>query len=156
MSHARASLVIAGLALAQAGRSPSFDEYPAAVYRGAVARPSLETPIGRQYRTVLRGAVQRETNNFAGAYTIARWGHGVGWHDFAIISARNGAVYYNEALSGPIVLEYRSTSRLLRLTWIPDLCPPGEMVADTTDSYLWTGFTLRRINREVHNRSCEQ
>ncbi len=88
-------------------------------------------PLARRYRTVLRAGA-RKGPNFAGHYTVVKWGCGSSCVQFAVIDARNGAVFFArefESVSGVRVnsdgfepdaardgnggLRYRLDSRLL-------------------------------------------
>src|SRR2546425_8037819 len=91
-------LLIIGVAVAvapqQASHPPRFEEYPArAPFSGKPAPVNLASNRNaRRYRTVLRqGAAQGP--NFAGRYTIVKWGCGSPCKAFAIIDAKTGGVW---------------------------------------------------------------
>ena len=77
-----------------AGNIPAFTDYPAVKdFQGKPAPPVLSTPKARMMRTQLRQ--QAATGpNFAGHFTLARWGCGAGCVSWAIIDARTGKVWF--------------------------------------------------------------
>jgi hypothetical protein len=81
-------------ASAFAAESPRFEDYPVAkTFRGRPAPPVLSTDKARLFRTVLRREAA-DGPNFAGHFTIARWGCGAGCVAWAIIDARSGAIWF--------------------------------------------------------------
>jgi hypothetical protein len=78
----------------QAAGVPRFEDYPVTdIFRGTHAAPLLSSPQARRFRTRLREQVQFGPN-FAGYFTLARWGCGAGCVVFAVIDARTGEVYF--------------------------------------------------------------
>ena len=73
---------------------PDYKDYPVvADFQGKPAAPVLDTPEARMMRTQLRQ--QAATGpNFAGHFTLARWGCGAGCASWAIIDARSGKVWF--------------------------------------------------------------
>jgi len=73
---------------------PDFGDFPVReVFRGTPAVPILATPEARRFRTVLTRQAAGGPN-FAGSYTLARWGCGAGCVSTAIIDARTGQVWF--------------------------------------------------------------
>lgn len=71
----------------------TFQHYPAVTdFVGRPARPLLDTPLEYSYRTVIRIQASKGPN-FAGHYTLAKWGCGSPCVKFVIIDARSGTVY---------------------------------------------------------------
>lgn len=139
--------------LSDIAHAPRFADYPAP--RRIVARPArpiLVSAEARNYRTVIRlGAA--EGPNFAGNFTIVRWGCGAGCIDWAIIDARTGRIVIDEDLrdllnihlfdihSDDERLTFRPDSRLLILGGMPreDEAREGLLFLE------WTGSALRRL-----------
>ena len=108
--------------------APRFESYSVEeIYTGASAVPDVRShPRSRKFRTrILEGATRGP--NFAGHYTIVRWGCGSGCAAHAIVDARSGAVYHPTAfesvddlnvaseLENPegTLVKYRLNSKLL-------------------------------------------
>jgi hypothetical protein len=71
-----------------------FADYPAAnVFRGTPKSPVLSSRMARAFRTELRRQAASGPN-FAGHYTLARWGCGAGCVTVAVIDAITGAVQF--------------------------------------------------------------
>jgi hypothetical protein len=72
---------------------PGFGEYPVKhVYKGKPAPPKLVTRDQREFRTMIRHGAQSKVE-FAGHYTVPRWGCGAGCAMFAIVDSISGSVY---------------------------------------------------------------
>src|SRR5687768_15600978 len=94
----------------------SFLEYR--VNAQKVDAPKLELkshPVGRRYRTVIRTAVRQEGANFAGGYTLAKWGCGSSCLQFAIVDLKTGRIFHQPGLVLTRGLEFRSDSALLKI-----------------------------------------
>ena len=77
-----------------AAEAPRFEDYPVADrFKAKPASPILSSPRAQKFRTVLRRAAASGPN-FAGHFTLARWGCGAGCVSWAIIDARSGAVWF--------------------------------------------------------------
>ena len=136
---------------------PKFENYPAvASFAGSPASPVLPPhSLAQRFRTELRMQAPRGPD-FAGAYTIAGWGCGSSCVQFAIIDARNGAVYFPASIpalnggyvggdSGPSQrfwgMRYYKSSRLLAL-----IGTIGDDNAKTGVWYFeWTGTALKPL-----------
>src|SRR5436190_788515 len=84
---------LAGLVALAAG-PPQFTDYPVGnIFRGTPAAPVLSNRMARMFRTQLRNSVQYGPN-FAGHYTVARWGCGAGCVTVAVLDAASGQVWF--------------------------------------------------------------
>ncbi len=84
---------VLGVAALAAG-PPQYKDYPVTRrFRGTPVAPVLSTPTARMFRTQLRKSV-RYGPNFAGHYTLARWGCGAGCVTVAVIDAISGQVWF--------------------------------------------------------------
>jgi hypothetical protein len=142
---------------------PTFADFPAQTRSiGVPARPTLQTPGQRRFRTRINQAA-RNGPNFAGHYTIAEWGCGTSCVSVAVIDAETGVVYegpfgilpnallaYGQALrfdrdaKGKYLydeLSYRLNSRLL----IARGCPNDANCA--AFFYEWTGMQFRLLRK---------
>ncbi len=122
MSQARAYLLgAAALLLVGPGRyggerqhrPPRFSDYPAGpIYHGQPAPVDLQSNVlAPQYRTRLRREASKGPN-FAGHYTVVRWGCGTDCTGFAIVDAQTGKVGFLQP-DAAIDLDYRLDSDLL-------------------------------------------
>lgn len=148
--------------------APRFEDYPAPRQRVTrAAGPLLATPEARRYRSVLGMGAARGPN-FAGAFTIARWGCGATCTDFAIIDARSGRVFFPAGLrpiAGAYVgddpatgeslydsLRFRPDSRLIVLVGAPQR--DGRREGATWLE--WTGTALRPLRFIPRDQLCAQ
>ena len=97
----------ASVTIAQEKRWPRFEDYSLKNhYVGQPAPAKINSSRARLFRTAIRTGA-KDGPNFAGHYTIIRWGCGSDCRQFAIVDARTGAVYFPHALtqidSGPWV-----------------------------------------------------
>lgn len=134
--------------LKDVANAPRFEDFP--THRPTVmhpARPILATADARLYRTVIRDAAA-EGPNFAGDFTIVRWGCGSACVDWTILSARTGRMFFAEDLRMLVNLRglderltYWPDSRLLVLVGMPreDAAREGILFLE------WTGRALRRL-----------
>jgi hypothetical protein len=90
------------------------------IYKGKFAKPNLKTdPNSYSYKTMIRNDCLQDTANFAGHYTIAEWGCGMGCAMMAVIDRISGKVYYSQkffpfdADDGHWGIRYRKDSRLI-------------------------------------------
>jgi len=100
--------------------TPRFEDYPAQKFTGRLATPIIANQRARLYRTMIREDALKGPN-FAGHYTIARWGCGSTCVGFAVIDARTGKIHFHpkvpQVMQVPYqaedVLQFRPDSRLL-------------------------------------------
>ena len=102
-------IALLGFALPfQADQPPTYKDFPArGTFVGKPANLILNSSKARAFRTVLR----RETAagpNFAGHFTLARWGCGAGCISWAIIDARSGRIWF-----APFTVEDASAAKIL-------------------------------------------
>ncbi len=111
---------------------PAFESFPAGeIYKGVSAQPSL-TEQQRTFRTMIRRGAKAEVE-FAGHFTIPRWGCGAGCNQFVIVDSINGRVYdgfditelpgaWEEQQHGhlPERMEFHLNSRLLKINACPN------------------------------------
>ena len=77
-----------------AERSPAFTDFPVKdVFVGTPATPVLSTRGARLLRSILSKEAASGPN-FAGHFTLARWGCGAGCVSWAVIDAVNGVVLF--------------------------------------------------------------
>lgn len=132
-----------------------FEDYSATQkFTGRPATPIIANQRARLYRTIIRQDAQ-EGPNFAGHYTIARWGCGSTCVGFAIIDARTGRVHFHpkalQVMQVPYqaedVLQFRPDSRMLIISGeILSVEPDGPSTAGRVGKfyYEWKNnrFTL--------------
>jgi hypothetical protein len=149
-------LFISASASTQSGRPATertgpwtFKNYPAeASLKGRPAKPLLVTPLEHAYRTqILEQA--RKGPNFAGRFTLAKWGCGSPCLAFVIIDTASGTVYDPGFSVGcadknglGAEVDFKRTSRLLVTTGY------SEEVGCGTDFYEWDGKQLSLIHFE--------
>jgi hypothetical protein len=118
--------------VAQTSSRAAFKDYPVEeIYRGVPVPPKLSKEQ-RTYRTVIRTGAKSPVE-FAGHYTVPRFGCGAGCSAFYIVDSTNGKVYdglgvvelpmsWQEKQPGdpPERLEYHPNSRLLRINGCPN------------------------------------
>ena len=107
--------------LSAQNKVPRFEDFSVSgKFKSKPAPVNLRShPIARKYRTMLRSAVEHGVN-FAGHYTVAKWGCGTQCQYVAIIDARNGNVYF-APFNTSYGISFRLNSRLLITE------PPGEL-----------------------------
>jgi hypothetical protein len=136
-----------------------YDDHLAETWRGAPARPVLDTPSKRLFRTVLREGAAKGPN-FAGHMTIVRWGCGSSCVSWAAVDARTGKVtelpgvdYFSTIHVGGNLggVNFRRDSRLLVLAG----APREDEAREGVYSYVWTGKGFRRIGFVPRARACE-
>jgi hypothetical protein len=78
-----------------AGKLPEYKEYPAVKdFHGKPVPPVLSSSKARMMRTQLQHQAASGPN-FAGHFTLARWGCGAGCVSWAIIDALSGNVWFS-------------------------------------------------------------
>jgi len=135
-----------------AATTPKFEEYPVKSER--VAKPAevrLDShPKARTFRTVIRQGAKTGPN-FAGHFTIVKWGCGTACVEIAIVDAVSGEVYFPRQLQ-PLAfqaitddtppLQYRLDSRLLVVAGSPEDREGNEGIY----AYVWEKRRLRAIH----------
>jgi hypothetical protein len=141
-------------------RLPRFEDYPVTtLFKGVPAAPKLRRPGDRLFRTKIREGAAKGPN-FAGHYTIAEWGCGMGCVSMAIVDAGDGRIYdapftalawgmplmkyegeYAPNRDGFQPVEYKLNSRLL----IVRGCPEEENCGSYF--YEWTGSRFKLIRK---------
>ena len=111
---------------------PKFTDFPVKnVYRGEPARPII-TKEFRSYRTMIRNGADTEVE-FAGHYTVPRWGCGTDCNGFVIVDSISGRIYAGFGVAGlPFKwlekhggeemprMEFHPDSRLLKINACPN------------------------------------
>ena len=132
-------------------RLPRFEDYPVTdIFKGSPAPPKLRRPGDRMFRTRIREGAAKGPN-FAGHYTIADWGCGMGCISIAIVDAKDGRTYDAPftalAWGVPMMKEsveplaFKLDSRLL----IVRGCPEEENCGSYF--YEWTGSRFKLIRK---------
>ena len=94
------------------------EQYPATIYRGALADPVITSdPNAHFWRTVICRDCEAQGVNFAGHYTIAEWGCGAMCQILAVVDRIHGQVYFTEipfdTLDGHYGAMYAPDSRMI-------------------------------------------
>jgi hypothetical protein len=111
---------------------PSFESYPAKrIYQGTPARPILGKDQ-RSFRTRIRDGAKSPVE-FAGHYTLPRFGCGAGCSAFFIVDSVTGKVYdgfgvadlpgqwiEKQAGDPPLRIQFIASSRLLKINGCPN------------------------------------
>ena len=107
---------------------PDFKAYAVEkIYAGAPAAPKLSRDQ-RTFRTMIREGAKSKVE-FAGHYTIPRWGCGAGCSTFVIVDSLTGAVYngfnvadlpaaWIEKHGDQEQMEFHPNSRLIKIIWL--------------------------------------
>ena len=152
---------------------PRFEEYPVTeIFTGKPVPPLLETPLERMYRTRIREGVSKGWGvfrddkeqpgpNFAGHYFVIQWGCGTGCLMMVVVDARSGKIYYLPLAFGrqsnqriglpmfglsPAEVEFRVTSRLLKMNACPDQ-PEKPHASCYSYFYLWQDNSWRLLRQ---------
>jgi hypothetical protein len=154
------TILIAALALAlgpteSPATVPEFEDFPVAdAFRAAPAPPVLTSPRARRMRTqILRQAARGP--DFAGHFTVVRWGCGAGCVEWGIVDARTGTVWFApfqvwdaRTISDPVLgqhsIDYRLDSELIVVNGARDGKGAG------TYRYRWHGGTLTLLHALEH------
>ena len=87
------AIALIGFQHADAADVPQFSQYKAeSTYSGPAAKPILDTPSKRMFRTRINDGVRGRQPNFAGEWIIVTWGCGASCTAGAIVNARTGDV----------------------------------------------------------------
>ncbi|RYF35481.1 MAG: hypothetical protein EOO26_00625 [Comamonadaceae bacterium] len=137
--------------------APRFSQYPAGpVFKGRLARPDVRSdPRARAFRTRITQDAAAGPN-FAGHYTVVRWGCGTGCLGLAIVDVQSGKVHFPpnlrsldnnnvayEELEGPDgpFTEFLPTSRLMVVAGGINENPKLRGIS----YFVWENDRLRRI-----------
>lgn len=92
---------------------PKFEDYPATEFfnKKSIVVDLNSHSIGQTFRSAIRYGVEYNGINFAGKYSIAKWGCGSPCQDGVIVDADTGHIYRMPAMSNGY--EARKNSRLL-------------------------------------------
>lgn len=146
-------------------RLPRFEDYPVtAIFKGTPAAPKLR-PGDRLFRTRIREGAARGPN-FAGHYTIAEWGCGMGCVSIAIVDASDGRIYdapftalaWGKALMNgefqPV--DYKLNSRLLMVRGCPEEENCGSYFYEWTRSRfkLIRKVAALQVQGDVHRKTA--
>jgi hypothetical protein len=135
---------------------PQFSAYPVTtIYHGKPARPVI-TKEFRSFRAMIRLGADSEVE-FAGHYTIPRWGCGTGCNAFVVVDSISGRVYdgfglaelpfkWLEQHGGEEVarMEFHPNSRLLKI----NACP-NEKDCGLYDYVIIEGKGLKLVRKEL-------
>jgi hypothetical protein len=141
-------------------RLPQFEDHPVTeIFKGPPAPPKLRRPVDRLFRTRIREGAAKGPN-YAGHYTIADWGCGMGCVSIAIVDAKDGRIYqapfsalawgmplmkyegkYEPSQHGFEPLAYKLDSRLLIVRGCPEEENCGSYFYD------WTGTQFKLIRK---------
>jgi hypothetical protein len=135
---------------------PKFSDYSVKkIYRGEPARPII-TKKFRSFRTMIRMGADSDVE-FAGHYTIPRWGCGTDCNGFVIVDSISGRVYDGFGVAGlPFRwldkhggegmerMEFHANSRLLKV----NACP-NEANCGLYDYVMAEGSGLKLLRKEL-------
>jgi len=141
---------------------PKFSDYPVKqVYRGTPAPPMLNKDQ-RTFRTMIRTGAKSKVE-FAGHYTVPRWGCGAGCNAFAIVDSITGKVYDGFGIvelpgnwlqktgdREPLRMEFHRESRLLKI----NACP-NEQNCGYYDYLMRDGIGLKLLRKELIPRQFQ-
>jgi len=144
----------AGWAQKHENSRPDFKDFAVErIYTGAPAAPKLTTNW-RMFRTAIRHGAKSPVE-FAGHYTIPRWGCGAGCSVFVVVDSITGTVYdgfsvadlpgwWMEQNSEPLRIEFHPENRLLKINGCP-----GEQNCGLYDYVMMEGKGLKFIRRQL-------
>jgi hypothetical protein len=141
---------------------PKFEDFKVTeVFKGAPAKPILQSSGDRMFRTRIREGAARGPN-FAGHFTIAVWGCGSSCVSFALVDAKTGEVFHApfgilesvsmlgyddirpDAKHADVMgLKYQQDSRLL----IARGCPDEKDEDCASFYYEWTGTQFKLLRK---------
>lgn len=135
---------------------PQFADYPVErIYHGEPAKPIITREL-RSFRTMIRLGADSDVE-FAGHYTVPRWGCGAGCNGFVIVDSISGKVYEGFGLAelpfkwlekhgGEEMqrMEFHPNSRLLKV----NACP-NEKDCGLYDYVMVEGKGLELIRKEL-------
>jgi hypothetical protein len=140
----------------QVEKRPQFSDYRVKhVYRGEPAKPIITREF-RTFRTMIRLGADSDVE-FAGHYTVPRWGCGTGCNGFVIVDSLSGKIYegfgvaelpfkWLEKHGGEEMerMEFHPNSRLLKI----NACP-NEKDCGLYDYVMMEGKGLKLVHKEL-------
>jgi hypothetical protein len=128
---------------------PTFNQYPSVVdFKGSLAKPLLVTSREHAFRTQIREQASAGPN-FAGHFTIARWGCGSPCIAFVIVDSKTGNIFDPgfpvACADGKVMdatLDFKLSSRLIIATGLSKETGCGR------DFFEWDGKRLNLIRFE--------
>jgi hypothetical protein len=138
----------------------TFQKYPSEIgFTGKPAKPLLVTPLELTHRSRIREQAQKGPN-FAGHYTLAKWGCGSPCVEFVIIDAKSGAVYDSGESVGcanrnglEARLQFRLDSQLIAATGSSGINASSKEVDCGTNYYRWDGKRINLVHFEPWHKS---
>src|SRR5437016_5101059 len=162
------SLRVAGLLLvavisarplkAQSSALPKFQDFGVAdSFKGKPAEPDTRSSwLGRRFRTVIRRQ-SRAGPNFAGRFTVVRWGCGSSCIMFGIVDAISGKVYDQTVQTQVGAIFYRNSALLIadpadsaRAMFRGEAPPENCVVCGTPAAYVWKGDHFAPVGAGDH------
>jgi len=134
---------------------PKFAAFPVKIiYRGTPAAPKLATDDQKMFHSRIREGAKAKVE-FAGHYTVPRWGCGSGCNDYVIADSMTGAIYdglyvvdlpsaWLEEYGEEKRMEYHRDSRLLKINGCP-----GERDCGFYDYEMIDGKGLKLLRKEL-------
>jgi len=137
---------------------PQFNDFSVEqIYQGSPAAPKLVTQGQRMFRTMIRSGAKADVE-FAGHYTVPRWGCGTGCNEFVIVDSITGTVYdvpfsavelpgtweEGHGAEDHERMEFHPNSRLMKL----NMCP-NEKDCGFYDYVMVDGKGLRLIHKQL-------
>ncbi len=148
------TIVVLGSAQPKNDPRPDFKDCLAEkIYAGAAAAPKL-SKADRMFRTRIREGAKSKVQ-FAGHYTVPRWGCGSGCSTFMIVDSITGTVYdgfsvadlppaWTQKHEGQEQMEFRPNSRLMKINGCP-----GEQNCGFYDYEMVEGQGLKLVRKEL-------
>lgn len=144
----------AGWAQQHKASRPDFKDYAVErVYTGAPAAPKINRDW-RRFRTVIREGAKSPVE-FAGHFTVPRWGCGAGCSAFVVVDSITGTVYggfvvadlpltWTEKHEELLRIEFHPNSRLVKINGCP-----GEQNCGFYDYVMVEGKGLKLVRKEL-------
>ena len=147
-----------GLLAQDASPRPRFDDFSVKqIFHGSTAAPKLGTQGQRMFRTMIRSGAKAEVE-FAGHYTVPRWGCGTDCSQMVIVDSITGRVYdvpfsvvelppaWEESHSAEDNerMEFHPDSRLMKL----NMCP-NEQDCGFYDYEMVDGKGLKLVRKQL-------
>jgi hypothetical protein len=133
------------------------------LYSDPIAQPRIIKPEERRYRTAIENGVrkgfgvlhepegtEKRGPNFAGHYIVVQWGCGTECLQYAIVDAKDGAIYQPPVPGSHIAyfdsgrLDYRLRSKLMV---VKTNCAMGDRERCDRDFYIWENNRFGHLSR---------